>query len=128
MLRDGASGDWIGTFDGHKGAVWDTRLNSNATLAATASADFTAKVWDAITGACLHTLEHGHIVKTLAFSPDDTRLATGCNDKLLRVYTLTDMENPLVIPHDGQAVRRLLWAKDGEHIITGAPDKKLRCV
>eukprot|EP00954_Amorphochlora_amoebiformis_P002374 186117-Amorphochlora_amoeboformis.AAC.1 len=73
MLRDGPSGDWIGSFVGHNGAVWCAHLNSNATRAVTASADFTAKYWCALTGKMLHSFDHRHIVRATAFSKDDTK-------------------------------------------------------
>ncbi|PYI28793.1 WD repeat protein [Aspergillus indologenus CBS 114.80] len=91
MLRDGITGDWIGTFLGHKGAVWQARLSTDATIAATAAADFSAKVWDTHTGECLHTLQHSHICRAVAFpmQPSPRVLATGGYEKKLRIFDLT---------------------------------------
>ncbi|KAI8631601.1 WD40 repeat-like protein [Xylariaceae sp. FL1651] len=98
MLRDGQTGDWIGTFIGHKGAVWQARLSPDASTAATASADFTAKIWDTHTGELLSTLQHEHIVRAVAYPPDNSDLvATGGMEKKLRIFDLTEMKPAEII-------------------------------
>jgi len=86
MLRDATTGDWIGTFAGHKGAVWSAKLCSEARLCATGSGDFSAKVWDAVTGNCLATLDHRHVVKCVDFSSDRRLLATVGKEGAARVF------------------------------------------
>ena len=121
MVRDGSSGDWIGTFNGHKGAVWSCRMDPKGFLAATASGDFSVKVWDAITGAALWEFPHSHIVKTVDFSPDSKRLATGGHEGLLRIYTLPD-NDPQVIPQDTAKkvmITKCNWWKDNVVLAAG---------
>jgi len=87
MLREW-TGDWIGTFLGHKGAVWSTKLSLDTSRAATGSADFTAKIWDTYTGNALHSFPHNHIVRTVSISPSSTYLLTGGQEKKVRIFDL----------------------------------------
>lgn len=91
MLREGSSGDWIGTLLGHKGAVWCARINPDATRIVTASADFTAKLWSGVNGDELHCFTHHHLVKSCAFAKDSRYILTGGMEKKLRYF---DLEKP----------------------------------
>jgi len=98
MLREGDTGDWIGSFIGHKGAVWGATITGNAELAATAGSDFTAKLWDANTGAELQTFEHKHIVRSVDFSSINKEwLLTGSNEKILKIYDVTAPTEPVKV-------------------------------
>jgi len=123
MLRD-SSGDWIGTFVGHKGAVWSCKLDRLGLLCATASGDYSAKLWDAITGASLFTFPHKHIVKSVDFSKDSTRLATAGHEGLLRIYDLkAPEEEPFIIPQLSEKkinINKCLWLNASTVIAAGS--------
>ena len=123
MLRQGDTGDWIGTFLRHKGAVWGPTLNKDATKAATAAADFTAKVWDAVSGDELMTLAHKHVVKTVDFMQDSNYLITGGQDKLLRIYDLNkpEAEPKEISGHTSGSKKALCCSEDKQSL--SADDK-----
>jgi len=128
MLRRGETGDWIGTFIGHKGAVWSAHINQTATQVATGSADYTAKVWDALSGKELTTFQHSKIVKSVHFSLDGKRLITGGLDKTLRIFDLSKPEGePQQMEGHTQSVKQIVWSKqDPNIVISGGGDNALR--
>jgi len=126
MLRQGETGDWVGTFIGHKGAVWAATLNKACSRAATGSADFEAKIWCALTGDQMHSFQHNHIVRSVDFSLDGSKLMTGGQEKKVRIF---DLENanaePQVFEGHMGTVRRCIWI-DQHTFITIADDKTFR--
>ncbi|KAL1915348.1 uncharacterized protein VTP21DRAFT_6806 [Calcarisporiella thermophila] len=124
MLRDGKTGDWIGTFQGHKGAVWSARLSKDASKAVTASADFSVKVWDAKTGSELHSFVHNHIARAAEFSFDGMRIVTGGLEKRLRIYDLMRPDAPMEIEAaHGAAIKSVAW-EDQRGVVLSAGDEK----
>ncbi|KAI8846750.1 WD40-repeat-containing domain protein [Chytridium lagenaria] len=96
ILRKGSTGDWVGSFQGHKGAVWSAKLTRDAALSVTGSGDFTAKVWDNLSGTAVVTFDHSHVVRVVDVSDDGRYVLTAGMEKKVRVFDLQG--NPQTTP------------------------------
>lgn len=127
MLRDGKTGDWIGTFFGHKGAVWSAKLDKKALLAVTGSADFSAKVWNACSGEIILSFAHQHIVKAVDFDNSGTKIITGGHEKKIRLYDLNASDSPPVeIGNLPSNIKNLNWNSELNLIYSSCEDRNIR--
>ena len=67
------------------GAVWSVALTPDARRVLTASEDFTARVWDVVSGNCAHVLDgHTGWVVHVCTTQDGLRCATASHDGTAR--------------------------------------------
>jgi WD40 repeat protein len=68
-------------------------FSSDAQLLASASRDYTVRLWNLVTGASCSTLKgHSGSVLTVAFSPDGQLLASASSDHTVRVWDMKTKE------------------------------------
>jgi U3 small nucleolar RNA-associated protein 13 len=76
-------------FRGHRAPVAAMAVHPSGGLLATASADRSARVWDADGGFCTHALTgHAGVVLAVAFHPTELLLLTGGDDAQVRFRIL----------------------------------------
>lgn len=115
-------GERIGTFNGHKGTIWDLDVDRFSTRLLTASADATARLWDCETGECLATFAHHGPVRGIAWADGGEMFATISDpfvehNAQISVYDLNDNINnsgfpetprlEIDIPKDGRTGKRV---------------------
>lgn len=140
QIRNALTGDWIGTLQGHQGAIWSAKLDRlQSCVAATASGDFTARLWNAMTGKELLQFTHKHVVKTVDFFAPCDRIATGGQEGKLRVFGITESGNnaaPLteidIAAATGltekQPLNKVVCHNSAENLVyTGTSGGSLRC-
>jgi WD40 repeat protein len=95
--------------------------------------DHTNRLWDPTTGTCvqvLRDLESDHaIFFSLAWSPDDTRLASGSGSREggeLFVWDARSGERVHALAGHPGVVSALTWAPRGDLVVSGGSDGRLR--
>ncbi|TVY56962.1 Coronin-like protein crn1 [Lachnellula suecica] len=100
---------------GHSRKVGQVLFNPAAeNILASASGDYTIKLWDIGAGKSNLTLKHGDIVQSLSWSANGSMLVTTSRDKKLRIWDVRQERPAHEVPgHSGAKNSRVVWM--GEH-------------
>lgn len=92
-------------------------------LAGVRNTDNAAVLWDAATGSVVRRFDgHGYTARSVAFSPDGTRLVTASRDRSAIVWNVaTGKRISRLIGHSAY-VGQAIFTKDGAGVVTGGND------
>ena len=117
------------TLKDHSDTVYAVAFHPEGKLLASASADRTVKVWDAVTGQRLYTLgEPTDWLYAMQWSPDKKHLAAAGVDKSIRIWAADKDGGKLVhavFAHE-KPVWRLAYSRDGKAIYSAGEDRIIK--
>jgi WD40 repeat protein len=86
-LWDSETGQLLGAFEGHTGAVLDAKFHNGGSNVVTCSEDATIRIWDVRTLAQLSVLRgHTGRIYKLSLSADGSRLLSASADGTARIW------------------------------------------
>lgn len=122
--------DLVRTFN-HESMVWCVKFSYCGKYVATGCYK-AAHIYDVGTGEKICVLPHAdnllgdcHVV-CVSFNPDGTCLATGAEDKLVRVWDIAKQSIRKILSGHGQAIYSVDFAPNGDIIASGASDRTVQ--
>ena len=111
----------------HEGEVWSVAYSPDGKRIVTASADNSARIWDAATGVELLALVgHEDWVRSAAFSPDGRRVVTGASDNTARVWDVSNGHELIRLTGHEAAINSAIFSPDGKRLLTASVDSTVR--
>lgn len=117
-------GTLIYVYRGHRDYITALAWAPNARRIASASADQTVQVWDALTGRNAFTYTgHSDIVDAVTWSADGWCIASGSYDRTAQVWDADNGQYMLTYKGHSGGITAIDWAPGSSHIASGSFDK-----
>lgn len=117
----------VATLKGHKGTVNSAVFSPDGTRLLTASADETARIWDARTCSTVAILKgHDGTVFSAAFNRDGTRVVTASGDMTARIWDARTGEIIVILEGHTGIVHSAAFSPDGTRVATASVDSIAR--
>ena len=115
---------WSMTFQGHEEDVNSAKISYNGKWIVTGSDDYTAKLWNVITGQEIRTFQgHKDVINSINFSSDDKWLVTGSDDSTAKLWDVTTGKEIYTFRGHEDVVNSVYFSSDNKRMITGSDDK-----
>ena len=84
-------------------------------------------MWDAAGGQPLHTFAgHADDVRSVAWNPDVTTLASASADRTILLWDATSGQALSILTGHGDSVRSVAWSPDGRTLASAGEDQTIR--
>lgn len=116
-IWDARTGDLVAELNGHYNTITRAEFSADETRVLTASADHTARVWDAASGKELHKFDLGSQIVTAVYSPDGKTILTSSSGSR-NSYARTAARRRSVNPAPPGHIVKLWDAMTGKELLS----------
>jgi WD40 repeat protein len=125
VVCDAATGTAVRTLQGHEGRVYAVKFRER--VLASGGADGVVRLWDPVSGACLHELPvHPEGVWPVSLDGSGSRLATGDAEGTITLWDTATGTMAHRLPGHAAPVYTAVFSPDGRTIATGDADATVR--
>ena len=94
---------------------------------ASSSNDHTIKIWDTITGICIHSLTgHTSFIGSVVWSPNGKYIASGSQDKTVKVWDASTGTCIRTLRGHTNSINKISWSPDSNQLASSSLDPTIR--
>ena len=111
----------------HSDCVNVVIYSPDGTILTSASNDSTIKLWNALSGRLIASLEgHSYAVYVVTYSPDGATLASASQDNTVKLWNIEDASLIFTFEGHSKYVNTVVYSPDGTTLVSASGDKTIK--